>query len=202
MTAPRPREQRRPPSPPDRLPPRWGGGPSSHTNAVSANGSARPSGLGAFHRAAAALLVLLAATAATAPAARAQEATALQATMTVGLDSVDTGGGFLTQQLGYEQNDSTGNLSPAQFEYPASSAGAVTYTVNDIYVTQEGNPNITPGITVTFFQFIVRGAVTTGSADAEDDCPRSPEGCGLHAASCGGRLVEVLFPEEFRQERT
>ena len=41
MTAPRAREQRRPPSPPDRLPPRRGGRPSSQT--VSAAG--RPAGL-------------------------------------------------------------------------------------------------------------------------------------------------------------
>ena len=41
MTAPRAREQRRPPSPPDRLPPRRGGRPSSQT--VSA--AAPPAGL-------------------------------------------------------------------------------------------------------------------------------------------------------------
>ena len=108
-----------------------------------------------------ALLVLLAATAATAPAARAQDVTALQATMTVGFDSQDAGGGYLAQQLGYEQNDSTGNLSPAQFEYPASSAAAAAYTVRGIYLRQEGNPNTTPGIVATGFGFIVRGAVTT-----------------------------------------
>ena len=166
MTAPRPREQRRPPSPPDRLPPRRGGGSSSYTYAVSANGSARPSGRFALRRAAAALLVLLAATAASAPAARAQEATALQATMTVGLYSVDTGGGFLTQQLGYNQTNSIGNLSPMQFNYPASSAGeSPAYTVNAIYLTQEGNPSSVDGINVTAFQFSVRGAVTTSAAD-------------------------------------
>ena len=167
MTAPRPREQRRPPSPPDTLPPRRGGGSSSYACDVFANGSARPSGLGAFRRAAAALLVLLAVTAAFAPAARAQDVTALQATMTVGLYSVDQGGGFLIQQLGYNPERSIGNLSPMQFEYPASSAGAATYTVNGIYVSQEGNPSSVAGITVTSFQFSVRGAVTTGSADAE-----------------------------------
>ena len=42
MTAPRLREQRRPPSPPDRLPPRRGGRPSSQT------ASARPTGLALF----------------------------------------------------------------------------------------------------------------------------------------------------------
>ena len=85
--------------------------------------------------------------------------------MTVELDSLDQGGGYLVQQLGYEQDDSTGNLSPAQFEYPASSAGAATYTVIDIYVAQEGNPNTTPGILEGNFLFSVRGAVTTSSAD-------------------------------------
>ena len=85
--------------------------------------------------------------------------------MTVELDSLDQGGGYLVQQLGYEQDDSTGNLSPAQFEYPASSAGAATYTVIDIYVAQEGNPNTTPGILEGNFLFSVHGAVTTSSAD-------------------------------------
>ena len=165
MTAPRLREPRRPPSPLDRLPPRRGGGPSSHTYAVSANGSARPSGRFALRRATAALLVLLAVTAATAPAARAQEATALQATMTVGLFSQDVGGGYLTQHLGYHQLNSAGNLSPAQFDYPASSAAAATYTVLELYVLQEGNPNTTPGIEVFDFTFTVRGAATSGTAE-------------------------------------
>ena len=164
MTAPRPREQRRPPSPPDRLPPRRGGGSSPCTYAVSAGGLARPSGLGALRRAAAALLVLLAATAAFAPAARAQDVTALQATMTVGLRSLDLGGGFLSQQLGYVSGDfdlgvSAGTLSPAQFHYPAASTpGAASYTVWVIFLDQEGNPgNIITGA----FVFNVRGAVTS-----------------------------------------
>ena len=158
MTAPRLRERRRPP--------RRSGGSSSHTYAVSANGSARPSGHGALRRAAAALLVLLAVTAAFAPAARAQEATALQATMTVGLHSQDGVGGFLVQQLGYNQTNSIGNLSPMQFNYPASSAGeSPAYTVNAIYLNQEGNPSSVDGINVTAFQFSVRGAVTTSAAD-------------------------------------
>ena len=42
MTAPRPREQAAPPSPPDRLPPRRGGRSSPYTYAVSAAG--RPAG--------------------------------------------------------------------------------------------------------------------------------------------------------------
>ena len=163
MTAPRARERRRPPSPPDRRPPRRGGGSSSHTYAVSANGSARPSGHGAFRRAAAALLVLLAATAALAPAGRAQEATALQATMTVGLFSLEgSTTGFLIQQLGYNPPNSIGNLSPMQFNYPASSAEAAAYTVIAIYVTQEGNPNV-GGVHPNRFQFAVRGAATTGT---------------------------------------
>ena len=158
MTAPRLRERRRPP--------RRSGGSSSHTYAVSANGSARPSGHGALRRAAAALLVLLAVTAAFAPAARAQEATALQATMTVGLGSQDGVGGYLVQQLGYDQTNSIGNLSPMQFNYPASSAGeSPAYTVNEIYLTQEGNPSSVDGINVTAFQFSVRGAVTTSATD-------------------------------------
>ena len=161
MTAPRAREPRRPPSPPDTLPPRRGGGPSFHTYAVSANGSARSCGHGALRRAAAALLVLLAATAAFAPAVRAQEATALQATMTVGLDSLDSGGGYLLQQLGYEHLDSTGSLSPGQFDYPASSAEAATYTVLGLYVQREGNPNTTAGVEALELSFTVRGAVTT-----------------------------------------
>ena len=44
MTAPRLREQRRPPSPPDRLPPHRGSGPSPYTLAASAAG--RPAGFG------------------------------------------------------------------------------------------------------------------------------------------------------------
>ena len=166
MTAPRQREQRRPPSPPDTLPPRRGGGSSSHTYAVSANGSARPSGRFALRRAAAALLVLLAATAALAPAARAQDVRALQATMTVGLHSQDVGGGFLTQLLGYTSREfnfltsDVGTLSPVQFDYPASSAGAASYTVRQIALGSEGNPNL-GGIEQIEVNFTVRGAVTT-----------------------------------------
>ena len=165
MTAPWAREQSDPPSPPDTPPPRRGGGSSSHTNAVSANGPARSSGHGALRRAAAALLVLLAATAASAPAAHAQEATALQATMTVGLFSQDVGGGYLTQHLGYHQLNSAGNLSPMQFEYPASSAAAATYTVLELYVLREGNPSTTPGIEVFDLTFTVHGAATSGTAE-------------------------------------
>ena len=84
--------------------------------------------------------------------------------MTVGLDSQDTGGGFLTQQLGYEQEDATGSLSPVQFDYPASSAEAATYTVRSIHVQQEGNPNTT-GVEALSLLFMVRGAVTTSGAD-------------------------------------
>ena len=91
--------------------------------------------------------------------------------MTVGLHSVDQGGtGYLNQLLGYSLSDSTGNLSLAQFDYPASSAAA-SYTVRAIHVAQEGNPTTTAGIEVTGFVFVVRGAVTT-AGDA---------GTGAHA---------------------
>ena len=105
--------------------------------------------------------------------------------MTVGLDSQDGVGGYLVQQLGYEQDDSTGNLSPAQFEYPASSAGAPTYTVHGIRLTQEGNPNA-GGINVTAFQFNVHGAVTTGTADAEGSAHVLPKDVDFTLHLAGG----------------
>ena len=101
MTAPRPREHNRPPSPPDRLPPRPGGSPSGLLYRFAA-GRARPSGRGAFRRSAAAvLLVVLAAGVAFAPAAHAQDVTALQATMTVGSQDISQHGGFVTRHTGY-----------------------------------------------------------------------------------------------------
>ena len=94
--------------------------------------------------------------------------------MTVGLFSQDQGGGYLNQFLGYHQSTSAGNLSPAQFEYPASSAGAAAYTVRNIYVSQEGNPNA-GGIEVQGFTFTVRGAVTAVVGDAAHVLPKDTE---------------------------
>ena len=56
---------------------------------------------GGLRRTAAALLVVLAAGVAFAPAAPARDVTALQATMTVGLKDNPIGGGFLSQNVGY-----------------------------------------------------------------------------------------------------
>ena len=86
--------------------------------------------------------------------------------MTVGLLSTDLGTGFLYQHLGYGSDDvvDTGTLSPMQFDYPASSAEAATYTIRRIAVAQEGDPNL-GGIIASGLNFHVRDAVTTSAAD-------------------------------------
>ena len=151
-SAERRREHAGPPAPPDRLPPRRGRGssPSPCTYTSAAGRAARPARLsgarvGLVRRAAAALLVLLAATAAFAPTARAQDITALQATMTVGHSRTDTGtiAGVETyfEEHGYDAPDQ-GSLSPAQFSYPTTSEGS-QYSVSGLsLVTQVDFNNV------------------------------------------------------------
>ena len=106
---------------------------------------------GGLRRTAAALLVVLAAGVAFAPAAPARDVTALQATMTVGLKDNPIGGGFLSQNVGYIPPN--GALNPSSF----SVAGA-RYTVTALTISVEGTlANPVPA----FLVFGVRGAVTT-----------------------------------------
>ena len=150
MTAPRPREQADPPSPPDRLPSPRGGFPPGLQYRIAGE-RARPSGRGVLRRTAAALLVVLAAGVAFAPAAPAQDVTALQATMTVGFNELQLVGPFVRQRLGYHADDSYGVMNPSSFPV----AGA-PYTVRRLFVHKEGNPPVP-----TSLRFGVRGAVTS-----------------------------------------
>ena len=120
MTAPRAREQADPPSPPDRLPSRRGGSPSGLRRRMA----------GGLRRTAAALLVVLAAGVAFAPAAHAQDVTALQATMTVGFHSDIISPNYVTRSLGYIDNSFStpfGSMNPSSFPV----AGA-PYTVSSL----------------------------------------------------------------------
>ena len=191
MTAPRAREQADPPSPPDRLPSPRGGFPPGLRYRI-AGGRARPSGRGVLRRTAAALLVVLAADVAFAPAAPAQDVTALQATMTVGFNEVQLGGGFVWQRLGYHAaSPQYGVMNPSSFPV----AGA-PYTVRRLFLHKEGNP-----LVPTSLRFRVRGAVTS-TDDSLMHSVRPAAGCGHHAASRGDRLVEVLLPAECPEEYT
>ena len=126
MTAPRAREQADPPSPPDRLPPRRGGRPSSQT--LSAAG--RSAGLGGARRgflhsagalAAAALLALCGALALPAMA-QAQSA------------------GVLVSNLGQTDDDTT-NLDNTGYHGQAFSVGADggNYTLTSIEISTQAN---------------------------------------------------------------
>ena len=133
MTAPRPREPRRPPSPPDRLPPRRGGGSSSYTYAVSAPGPAgaparQPFARHGLVRAARALAAaaLLALSGALALPAQAQTTCTVTpgdlwcGTLTIG-SSTGPGGA----SHGYIGAANVGSLSPNTFTHEGS-----TITVN------------------------------------------------------------------------
>ena len=147
MTAPRPREQRRPPSPPDRLPSRRGGSPSGLRRRIA----------GAFRRTAAALLVVLAAGVAFAPAAHAQDVTALQATMTVGIHENLVSPNYLVRNVGYSApNPRFGAMNPSFFLV----AGA-RYTVERLGTNSEGDPNVVGGVAFNELYFTLRGAVTS-----------------------------------------
>ena len=151
MTAPRAREQRRPPSPPDRLPSRRGGSPSGLRRRIA----------GAFRRTAAAFLVILAAGVAFAPAAHAQ-VTALQATMTVGIHENLSSPNYLVRNSGYSRDSSYGTMNPSSFLV----AGA-QYTVGRLNTNGEGNPNVDDGIVLGFFTISVDGAVISTDDDTD-----------------------------------
>ena len=143
MTAPRLREQRRPPSPPDRLPPRRGGGSSPCTYAVSAAG--RPAGFArprvarrslvrsARMLAAAAVLAL---SGALALPAQAQTPCTLNTgdlwcgVVTVALHTVggfDLGYGFVDASVSTNTSD-TGTLSDTTFP-----VGTNNYTIDAVF---------------------------------------------------------------------
>ena len=160
MTAPRPREQADPPSPPDRLPSPRGGFPPGLQYRI-AGGGARPSGRGGLRRTAAALLVVLAAGVAFAPAAHAQ-VTALQATMTVGINEFVQSANYVTRNLGYSRDSSYGAMNPSSFPV----AGA-QYTVSSLFINSEGDPNVAGDVVTHSFTFVVHGAVISTDDDTD-----------------------------------
>ena len=154
MTAPRPREQADPPSPPDRLPPRRGGGPSPCTYAVSAAGRRVPRGARrGLIRAARALAVaaLLALSGALALPAQAQTTCTVTpgdlwcGTLTIGSF---TGPGGANH--GYLAAANAGSLSPNTFTHEGT-----TITVESVvhFVPTLDNPNL---------QFITSPALPSG----------------------------------------
>lgn len=108
---------------------------------------------GGLRRTAAALLVVLAAGVAFAPAAHARDVTALQATMTVGIDNTMLSPNYVIRNMGYFDN-SFGAMNPSSF----SVAGA-RYTVTGLITNAEGDPDDADGIPTLIFNFTVRGAV-------------------------------------------
>ena len=150
MTAPRPREQADPPSPPDRLPPRRGGGFSPCTYAVSAAG--RPAGPARLRSARAlAAAALLALSGALALPAQAQTTCTVTpgdlwcGTLTIGSF---TGPGGASH--GYIGAASVGSLSPNTFTHEGT-----TITVKSVvhFVPALDNPNL---------QFITSPALPSG----------------------------------------
>ena len=112
---------------------------------------------GGLRRMAAALLVVLAAGVAFAPAAPARDVTALQATMTVGFHSNIISPNYVARSLGYFDNSFPtpfGAMNPSSFPV----AGA-PYTVSSLFTNGEGNPNVVGGVGTNSFNFAVRGAV-------------------------------------------
>ena len=150
MTAPRPREQADPPSPPDRLPPRRGGGFSPCTYAVSAAG--RPAGPARLRAARAlAAAALLALSGALALPAQAQTTCTVTpgdlwcGTLTIGSF---TGPGGANH--GYLAAANAGSLSPNTFTHEGT-----TITVESVvhFVPTLDNPNL---------QFITSPALPSG----------------------------------------
>ena len=147
MTAPRPREQRRPPSPPDRLPPRRGG----HSSPYAVTAAGRPAGFARLAgarralfraaRAAAVVACLCLAGAFALPAVQAHTTNGphgsehthfylWRTTMTVGEES-----GF----LGYHGVDGLGELSTGRkFNYPPWSPPSKHHFDPDYEYTIEG----------------------------------------------------------------
>ena len=112
----------------------------------------------------------------------AQPAHAADATITSLLSRLDAElrdtviNSYHNQAVGYVAADSQGSLSPAWFNYPAGFSPS--YTVERLYVSQEGN---TGAIAPTIVALTVRGAVTavTGTDVLEDATRVLPPDAGI-----------------------